>query len=37
MSIEEQKYYRTQTGGFAPHQHERLDPRAAQFRDASFK
>lgn len=37
MSAEEQKYYRTQTGGFAPHQHERLDPRAAQFRDDSLK
>ena len=37
MSNEEQKYYKTQTGGFTPHQHERLDPRAARFRDASFE
>ena len=37
MGIQEQKYYRKHTGGLAPHQHERLDPRASDYRDNSFK
>lgn len=37
MSNAEQRYYAQQTGGLPPHQHERLEPRAAEFRDKSWK
>ena len=37
MGIQEQQYYKKHTGGLTPHQHERLDPRASDFRDNSFR
>ena len=36
MSREERKYYNGFTGGFPPHQHERLDPLAREFRDTTY-
>lgn len=37
MGIQEQQYYKKHTGGLTPLQHERLDPRASDFRDNSFR
>ena len=37
MEEEEQEYYTANTGGLAPHQHERLDPHAKQYRDKTLK
>lgn len=37
MDEEEQEYYTQNTGGLAPHQHERLDPRAKEYRDKSYR
>ena len=37
MTEEEQRYYAKNTGGLPPHQHERLDPRAREYRDKSYK
>lgn len=36
MSADEQAYYR-RSGGLRPDQHERLDPRATQYRDSSYR
>lgn len=37
MSIQEQQYYKKHTGGLTPLQHERLDPRASNYRDNSLR
>ena len=37
MDREEQNYYRTNTGGLTPLQHERLDPRAQEWKDISLR
>ncbi len=37
MSMEEQEYYRQNTGGLPPHQHARLDPRAREWSDISYR
>lgn len=37
MSRQEQRYYQTQTGGFAPRQHERLEHRARTWSDTSLE
>ena len=37
MSRQEQRYYQTQTGGFAPRQHERLEHRARNWSDVSLE
>ena len=37
MDRKSQQYYEEHTGGFAPHQHERLDPRAKLHRDNSLQ
>ena len=37
MGVEERDYYRDHTGGLAPYQHERLDPRAKRLRDLSLE
>lgn len=37
MTYEEQQYYKKHTGGLPPDQHERLDPRAGQYRDKSYE
>ena len=37
MGIQEQEYYRNHTGGLTPYQHERLDPRASDYRDHSYR
>ena len=37
MDEEEQEYYHQNTGGLPPHQHERLDPRATEYRDKCYR
>ena len=37
MGRKAQDYYERHTGGFAPHQHERLDPRATNYRDSTLE
>ena len=37
MDDDEQKFYRTNSGGLTPLQHERLDPRAREYRDISLR
>ena len=37
MEDEEQEYYTENSGGFTPRQHERLEPRARDWRDTSLK
>ena len=37
MDEEQRNYYDQHTGGLPPHQHERLDPRAQEYRDKSYK
>ena len=37
MDVEEQQFYRTNSGGLTPLQHEHLDPRAEEWRDISFR
>ena len=37
MSVEQREYYRDHTGGLAPDQHERLDPRAQAYRDKCYR
>ncbi|CAD6567889.1 MAG: hypothetical protein ASARMPRED_001178 [Alectoria sarmentosa] len=36
MDEEEQEHYLQNTGGLPPHQHERLDPRATEYRDKCY-
>ncbi|KAL9134099.1 MAG: hypothetical protein Q9175_004726 [Cornicularia normoerica] len=36
MDEEQQEYYNHNTGGLPPHQHERLDPRASEYRDKCY-
>ncbi|CAF9937417.1 MAG: hypothetical protein ALECFALPRED_007244 [Alectoria fallacina] len=36
MKKEQREYYRDNTGGLPPHQHERLDPRAKEYRDKCY-
>lgn len=37
MDEEQQEYYNHNTGGLPPHQHERLDPRASEYRDKCYR
>lgn len=37
MDKEQGDYYRTNTGGLPPHQHERLDPRAREYMDKCYR
>ena len=37
MGIDQRDHYRLNTGGLAPDQHERLDPRAREYRDKSYR
>ena len=37
MEVDEKKFYRNNTGGLTPLQHERLDPRAQDYRDISLR
>lgn len=37
MGKHEKIYYEENTGGLPPHQHERLDPRAREYRDKCYR